>query len=123
MKLKKEMLTHDIDGSQVMVSTDNTVFFGIFTSLFLWADAPLCSRPATHAVAAGVQPAAFTFPIAVSLVLSIERLPKADEGRAILRIAARSPRLPQGEARGELLRERTSPSLPVHTVCGNVIQP
>ncbi len=32
MKLKKEMLTHDIDGSQVMVSTDNTVFSGIVTS-------------------------------------------------------------------------------------------
>ena len=29
MKLKKEMLTHTMDGSQVMVSTDKDVFSGI----------------------------------------------------------------------------------------------
>ena len=29
MKLKKEMLTHFMDGSQVMVSTDKDVFSGI----------------------------------------------------------------------------------------------
>ena len=32
MKLKKEMLTHHMDGSQVMVSTDKDVFSGIVTS-------------------------------------------------------------------------------------------
>lgn len=32
MKLKKEMLTHNMDGSQVMVSTDKEVFSGIITS-------------------------------------------------------------------------------------------
>ncbi len=32
MKLKKEMLTHNMDGSQVMVSTDKDVFSGIITS-------------------------------------------------------------------------------------------
>ena len=32
MKLKSEMLTHFMDGSQVMVSTDKDVFFCIFTS-------------------------------------------------------------------------------------------
>ena len=32
MKLKKEMLTHTMDGSQVMVSTDKDVFSGIVTS-------------------------------------------------------------------------------------------
>ena len=32
MKLKKEMLTHFMDGSQVMVSTDKDVFSGIVTS-------------------------------------------------------------------------------------------
>ena len=30
MKLKKEMLTHDMGDSQVMVSTDKDVFSGIF---------------------------------------------------------------------------------------------
>ena len=32
MKLKKDMLTHNMDGSQVMVSTDKEVFSGIITS-------------------------------------------------------------------------------------------
>lgn len=32
MKLKKEMLTHSMDNSQVMVSTDKNVFSGIVTS-------------------------------------------------------------------------------------------
>ena len=32
MKLKKEMLTHTMDDSQVMVSTDKDVFSGIVTS-------------------------------------------------------------------------------------------
>ena len=32
MKLKKEMLTHFMDGSQVMVSTDKNIFSGIVTS-------------------------------------------------------------------------------------------
>ncbi|MEE1264570.1 PqqD family protein [Ruminococcus sp.] len=32
MKLKSEMLTHFMDGSQVMVSTDKDVFSGIVTS-------------------------------------------------------------------------------------------
>ena len=31
-KKKKEMLTHNMDGSQVMVSTDKNVFSGIVTS-------------------------------------------------------------------------------------------
>ena len=32
MKLKKEMITHEMDGSQIMVSTDQNVFSGIVTS-------------------------------------------------------------------------------------------
>lgn len=32
MKLKKEMLTHMMDDSQIMVSTDKNVFSGIVTS-------------------------------------------------------------------------------------------
>ena len=32
MKLKKEMITHEMDGSQIMVSTDQKVFSGIVTS-------------------------------------------------------------------------------------------
>ena len=32
MKLKKEMLTHTMDGTQVIVSTDKDVFSGIVTS-------------------------------------------------------------------------------------------
>ena len=40
---------------------------------------------------------------------SVERLPKADEGRAILRIAARYPRLPQGSSAGRIDAKENSP--------------
>ena len=40
---------------------------------------------------------------------SVERLPKADEGRAILRIAARNPRLPQGSSAGRIDAKANNP--------------